>query len=372
MSDALWLEEALRLAHSARGRTSPNPAVGAVVVRDGAIVGRGWTHPAGSDHAEVVALREAGERARGGMLVVTLEPCCHHGRTPPCTDAIIAAGITAVRASMLDPNPRVAGQGVAALEAAGIPVRLGDGASEAAEIVRGFRTWIRTGRPFVAAKFAASLDGKIASQPGVQGWISSEESRAHAHLVRETLDAIVIGVATAIADDPHLTARPGGRFPADGHQPLRVVADSALRLPPSARMLREPGRTLVVHLTGASQARAATLADAGAELLALPERNGRVDLRALVEELGRRGALEVLLEGGGNLLGSAYDCEIVDFQYAYLAPLIVGGEQAVPAVGGAGVASIASAHRLVAPTVERLGRDILVSGWIAGHEGADV
>ncbi|MCS6801381.1 MAG: bifunctional diaminohydroxyphosphoribosylaminopyrimidine deaminase/5-amino-6-(5-phosphoribosylamino)uracil reductase RibD [Chloroflexota bacterium] len=364
--------EALRLARRARGRSSPNPPVGAVVVRDGTIVGRGWTQPAGSAHAEVIALREAGERARGATLFVTLEPCCHHGRTPPCTDAIVAAGIAAVEASILDPNPRVSGQGVATLRAAGVEVRLGRRAAEAREEIRGFRVWIRTGRPFVAAKFAASLDGKIAARPGRHEWISSEASRAHAHNVRAMLDAIVIGIGTALADDPQLTARPGGRFPDDGHQPLRVVVDSHLRLPPTAALLRQPGATVVAHRADAPPERAAALRAAGAELLALPDWQGKVDLRALIDELGRRGMLEVLLEGGGALLGSAYELGLVDFQYAYLAPVILGGVDAVPAVGGRGVESVGAGWRLVNPTVERLGSDILVSGWIAGRETADV
>jgi diaminohydroxyphosphoribosylaminopyrimidine deaminase/5-amino-6-(5-phosphoribosylamino)uracil reductase len=369
---AAAMDEALRLARRARGRSSPNPAVGAVIVRDGEIVGRGWTQPAGSAHAEVVALREAGERARGATLYVTLEPCSHQGRTPPCTEAILAAGITLVEVSILDPNPLVMGQGIARLRAAGVEVRLGLGAAAAREQIRGFRVWIRTGRPFVAAKFAASLDGKIAARPGLQGWISGEASRAHAHEVRDTIDAIVIGVGTALADDPQLTARPGGRFPEDGRQPLRVVVDSRLRLPPTAAMLRQPGATLVAHLAAAPAEPAAALRAAGAELLALPEWQGKVDLRALVDELGRRGMLEVLLEGGGALLGSAYELGLVDFQYAYLAPIILGGERAVPAVGGRGVETVEAGWRLLSPAVERLGSDILVSGWIAGREAADV
>ncbi|GIW05242.1 MAG: riboflavin biosynthesis protein RibD [Dehalococcoidia bacterium] len=366
------MDEALRLARRARGRSSPNPAVGAVVVRDGVIVGRGWTQPAGSAHAEVVALREAGERARGATLYVTLEPCCHHGRTPPCTEAILAAGIAVVEASILDPNPRVTGQGIATLRAAGVDVRLGRRADAAREQIRGFRVWIRTGRPFVAAKFAASLDGKIAARPGRHGWISSAASRAHAHEVRDTLDALIVGIGTALADDPHLTARPGGRFPADGRQPLRVVVDSRLRLPPTAAMLRQPGATLVAHLPDAPADRAAALHAAGAELLALPDWHGKVDLRALIDELGRRGLLEVLFEGGGTLLGAAYDHGLVDFHYAYLAPIILGGVDAVPAVGGQGVEMVDAAWRLTAPTVEQLESDILVAGWIAGREAADV
>lgn len=364
--------EALRLARCARGRSSPNPPVGAVVVRDGVIVGRGWTQPVGSDHAEVVALREAGDQARGATLYVTLEPCSHQGRTPPCVDAILAAGITVVEASILDPNPLVTGHGVERLRAAGVDVRLGRRAAEARDQIRGFRVWIRTGRPFVAAKFAASLDGKIAVRPGRREWISSEASRAHAHDVRATLDAIVIGIGTALADDPHLTARPGGRFPDDGHQPLRVVVDSHLRLPPTAALLRQPGATLVAHLSDAPEARAEALRAAGAELRAFPDWGGKVDLRALVDELGRRGLLEVLLEGGGALLGSAYELGLVDFQYAYLAPVILGGVDAVPAVGGRGVESVAAGWRLTDPTIEQLGSDILVAGWIAGREVVDV
>ncbi|GIW09207.1 MAG: riboflavin biosynthesis protein RibD [Dehalococcoidia bacterium] len=367
-----FMAEALALAQRVRGRTSPNPAVGAVVVADGTVIGRGATQPPGSHHAEVVALQQAGPRARGATLYVTLEPCCIFGRTPPCTDAILAAGIAEVHAATLDPNPQVHGRGVAVLEAHGVRVLLGEGEVEARALIRGFHKWVRTGQPLVIAKFAASLDGRIATRSGESQWITGAAAREHVHRVRDQLDALIIGVGTALADDPQLTARPGGHYPADGRQPLRVVVDSQLRLPPHARLLSQPGRTLIAHLDPAPAERAVALAATGAELLALPAQDGHVDLAALITELGRRGLLEVQIEGGSRLLGAAFDAGLVDAVSAYLAPIIIGGEDALPAVGGQGVARIAAAWRIAHPRLEQLGSDILITGMLVGREESNV
>lgn len=362
----VYMAEALRLAALAIGRTSPNPPVGAVLVRDGVVVGSGHTQPAGSWHAERMALNEAGERASGATLYVTLEPCCHTGRTPPCTEAIIEAGVAEVVVSTIDPNPRVAGRGIRQLEDAGIKVSIGLDEEESRLLIAGFAHWIRSGRPMVSAKFATSLDGKIATASGDSRWITGEAARERSHVFRDRVDAIVVGIGTALADDPALTARPGGLPPADGRQPIRVIVDSHLRLPPAAKVLRQPGQMLIAHAATHPE-RAAALRLAGAELLALPG-DGRVDLHALITELGLLGALEVLIEGGSTLLGAAFDADLVDRVYAYIAPMVLGGEAATTAVAGQGAASIPAAWRVRSPRIERLGDDVLIWGNLAGRD----
>ena len=248
------MRRALELARAAVGSTSPNPPVGAVVVRGGRIVGEGHTQPAGEDHAEKVALRQAGELARGSMLYVTLEPCSHHGRTPPCTDAIIASGVSEVCASVVDPNPQVSGRGLEQLRRAGISVTLGEGREDAEELIAPHTKFITTGTPLVTAKFAMSLDGKIATRTGDSKWITSEESRRYVHTLRAQSDAIMAGIGTVLADDPQLTARDADGAPLP-RQPLRVVVDSKGRLPADAALLRQPGRTLVFVSDEAAVAR---------------------------------------------------------------------------------------------------------------------
>ncbi|MCX6023116.1 MAG: bifunctional diaminohydroxyphosphoribosylaminopyrimidine deaminase/5-amino-6-(5-phosphoribosylamino)uracil reductase RibD [Chloroflexi bacterium] len=359
------MRSALRLAWSALGRVSPNPAVGAVIVRDGIVVGRGATQPPGQAHAEIMALREAGERARGATMFVTLEPCSHFGRTPPCAEALIAAGVAAVEVATLDPNPAVHGRGVARLRDAGIPVSVGAGEMEAQEITAGFRKHITTGLPLVFAKFAASLDGRVATHTGDSKWITGPLARAYAHKVRAQVDAILVGVDTVLADDPQLTARLGGRTAA--RQPLRVVLDARARTPITARMLSEPGATMIAVTEAAPPERRAALQEAGAEVFtvpARPETEGMVDIAALLRELGRRDVTAVLVEGGGRVLGSVFDAGLADRVLAFLAPVVIGGSAAVPAVAGLGAATMAAAHRLENVQVRRLGPDLLVTGSV--------
>ncbi|MBI3979008.1 MAG: bifunctional diaminohydroxyphosphoribosylaminopyrimidine deaminase/5-amino-6-(5-phosphoribosylamino)uracil reductase RibD [Chloroflexi bacterium] len=362
------MERALALARRARGRTSPNPAVGAVVVRDGAVVGEGFTQPPGQAHAEVVALCQAGLLAPGATLYVTLEPCCFHGRTPPCTAAIIAAGIAEVHLATLDPNPRVAGRGQAELERAGIATVLGNCAEAAREQIEGFSQLITSGRPWVTAKFAMSLDGKIATRTGDTRWITGPAARRRVHELRDDLDAVLVGVETALADDPQLTVRLDGTA-RDDRQPLRVVADSRGRLPLGARMLGEPGRTLVATTAVSSDIWRQALAARGVEVVVLPaDAAGRVDLPALLQALGARGIADLLVEGGGRLLGALFEAQLVDKVYAFVAPVIIGGEGAPSPVRGIGADRLADAWQLRRVRVEQVGPDLLILGYVNDHE----
>lgn len=278
-----YMQRAVALARQALGNTSPNPAVGVVIVKDGAIVGEGHTQPAGGWHAEVMALRQAGEAARGGTIYVSLEPCCHHGRTPPCTQAIITAGLTEVHIATLDPNPLVSGRGKAALEAAGIRTQVGEHEEEALELNEAYCKFITSRLPFVTAKFAMSLDGKIATKTGDSRWITGEEARRYVHRLRSTSDAIMVGVNTIISDDPQLTAREDIDEGADQlRQPLRVIVDSRGRIPASARIFHMPGKTLIAVTASVEPAKERELREAGAEVLTLPARRGRVDLPELL------------------------------------------------------------------------------------------
>ena len=355
------MREALSEAALAQGTTAPNPPVGAVVVSEGEIVGRGYTQPPGGDHAEVGALREAGERARGATVYVTLEPCSHTGRTPPCSDALIAAGVAAVRYAIEDPDSRVAGSGGRALREAGIEAIEGDGADEASYQLAGYLKHRRSGLPLVIVKFAASLDGRIAASSGDSRWVSGPETLAWAHEQRPTLDAIVVGSNTVVVDDPQLTARPGGSSEG-AHQPLRIVLDSRGRTPEDAAVLGGESSTLIATTEASAVEWRERMAARGAELLVLPQSGGHVDLAALLRELGKRGMLTVLFEGGGLVLGSLFDRRLVDRVHAVIAPVVIGARDAPSAVAGEGVERMAQAPRLRDVTVERLGDDTLISG----------
>ncbi len=370
------MARALELATRVLGRTAPNPPVGAVVVRNGAIVGEGYHPGAGQPHAEAVALAEAGERARGATLFVTLEPCAHHGRTPPCTEAILAAGVAEVHYTIDDPDPRVSGRGRRALEAAGVRVAAGERAGQAAELLRGYLARQCTGRPWVSAKYAMSLDGKIATRTGDSRWISSDVSRRYVHALRDRVDAIVVGIGTVLADDPSLTVRP---TPPDGRQPLRVVVDSRLRLPPDAALAGPalaPGTT-VAHVADDladdpadrdRPRRAEVLRDRGLELLPLPpDPAGRVNLGSLLAELGSRGMNEVLVEGGGELLAGFLRAGLVDEIEACVAPVLVGGDEAPSPIRGRGIGRIEEAPRWTIVDVTPRAADI----WLRARPQLD-
>ena len=355
-----YMQRALALAGQALGRVSPNPAVGAVLVRDGRVVGEGFTRPPGGPHAEVVALEQAGEAARGATLYVSLEPCCHQGRTPPCTDAIIAAGVAEVHMAILDPDPNVNGRGRGELAAAGIAVQVGE-CEEARRLNEAYIKHRTTGLPFVIAKFAASLDGRIAAASGDSRWISGPQSLQWAHEQRTTVDAIMVGANTILVDNPQLTARPGGQE--SERQPLRVVVDSGDRTPANACVLQGPGRALIATSEGSEPSWRQALEAAGAEVLVLPGDGDSLDLGALLKALAERGVLSLLVEGGGILLGSVFDQGLVDKVQVIIAPMIIGAVEAPAAVAGRGAHRLAQAWRLRDVTVERLGDDILITGY---------
>ena len=358
------MQRAIELARSATGTVSPNPAVGAVVVSDGKVVGEGHTQPPGGAHAEVEALRRAGSRAAGAVLYTTLEPHAHYGRTPPCTQAIIDAGIAEVRSAVTDPNPRVNGAGFARLREAGIAVRVGECAEHAQELIEAYAKHVVTGMPFVTAKFASSLDGKIATATGDSRWITSVEARAYAHELRAASDAVMVGIGTALADDPQLTARDAHGKPL-ARQPMRVVVDSTGRLPSTARMLAEPGET-VVAVARAPDVRCRALERAGARVVRASSDDSGVDLSALLAELGRGDTTSVLVEGGGILLGSLFDAGLVDKVVGFVAPTIIGGAEAPSPVAGAGARRIADAVRLSRVRTLHLGRDVAIVGYCEG------
>lgn len=356
-----FMSQALRLARRGLGRTSPNPMVGALVVRHGRVAGRGFHHRAGGPHAEVLALRQAGARARGATLYVTLEPCAHTGRTPPCADAVIAAGISRVVAAMRDPNPRTNGRGCRRLRAAGVRVTEGVLRREAQALNETFSTRMTRRRPFVSVKVAQSLDGKIATAAGQSRWISGRAARAFVHRLRAQADAVLVGVNTVLADDPRLTAR--GRTARRPRPLLRVVADGALRTPSSARLFtQQPSSVVIATTSRAPSSRARRLAACGAHVVRLPARRGGVDLRALCRYLARREVNHLLIEGGGEVIASALADRLVDRVYWMQAPILIGGRTAPGSVGGAGVSALARAIRLAAVHTRRLGNDWLVEG----------
>jgi diaminohydroxyphosphoribosylaminopyrimidine deaminase / 5-amino-6-(5-phosphoribosylamino)uracil reductase len=364
MNSRHHMECALSLARLAVGYTSPNPAVGAVVIKDGFVVGMGYTRPAGSDHAEVTALRQAGDRAQRASMYVTLEPCPHYGRTPPCTEAIIEAGVSEVNVALIDPNPLVCGRGVNRLNEKGIKTHVGMCQQEAYDINEAYIKHVTTGLPFVVAKFAMSLDGKIATKTGDSKWITKEETRKYAHGLRHTADAIMVGINTVLADDPHLTARGcGGRGGVGKKQPLRLVVDSKGKVPLTARVFEPPGEALVAVAAPFDPARKEKLVEAGAEVVELPAKDESVDIAEFLRFLGRRKVASILVEGGGRLLGTLFDEDLVDKVMAFISPIIIGGRKAV-SVQGSGVENVAQALRLKRVDFKSLGDDILVSGYV--------
>ncbi len=360
-----YMEYALSLARLATGYTSPNPAVGAVIVKDGIVVGMGYTQPVGSDHAEVMALRQAGDRARGATMHVTLEPCCHFGRTPPCTQAIIDAGVAEVHIALLDPNPLISERGVRELNEAGIKTCVGACQQEAYEINEAYIKYITTGLPFVMAKFAMSIDGKIATRTGDSRWIGSDGARKYVYTLRYTVDAIMVGVNTVIVDNPRLTARGcGGKGGTGKKQPLRLVVDSKGRVPLDAHIFEQPGEVLLAVVEPFDHEKKEEFTQTGAEVLEVPGEGGLVDIEALLRILGKREVVAILVEGGGKLLGSLFDHHLVDKVLAFISPIIIGGDKAKSAVGGNGVNNIAEALHLNQVSMRSFGDDILVSGYV--------
>jgi diaminohydroxyphosphoribosylaminopyrimidine deaminase/5-amino-6-(5-phosphoribosylamino)uracil reductase len=362
-NDERYMKMALGLAAKSAGWVSPNPMVGAVVVQAGEVVGRGWHRRYGAPHAEVEALMAAGDLSRGATLYVTLEPCNHHGKTPPCTEAILAAGVKRVVAATTDPNRRVSGGGAAFLRERGLQVEVGLLAEEVRHLNEAWFAWVETGLPFVIVKAACSLDGKIATRTGDSKWLTGEAARAFGHRLRHECDAILVGIGTVLADDPQLTARLTRRRALD---PIRVVLDSHLRTPLSAHLLHvsSPVTTWVACTETAPAEKIKALEALGAEVLVLPAENNRVALRPLLDELGRRRVQSLLVEGGAEVLGAFLDQRRVDKFYFFYAPKILGGKDAYPAVAGRGAATLAEAHQARNLSLRRLGPDLLVRGYL--------
>jgi diaminohydroxyphosphoribosylaminopyrimidine deaminase/5-amino-6-(5-phosphoribosylamino)uracil reductase len=362
-----YMEQALSMAKLALGQVSPNPAAGAVIVKNGEVIGKGYTQPPGSSHAEIVALQQAGPEAKGATLYVTLEPCCHYGRTSPCTQSIITAGISEVHMAILDPNPAVNGKGKAELENAGIKTFLGECEKKAREINEAYIKFQLTGLPFITIKYAMSLDGKIATWTGDSKWISGEESRHFVHNMRYINDAIMAGVNTVLADDPQLTARcGGGRGGTAKKQPLRIIIDGMGLTPVTAKVFTEPGKTLLVLGRKTTEMEREAYCRVGAELFEIPSENGYIELKILMEELGKRQIMSILVEGGSILFGSLFDQKLVDKVAIFVAPIIIGGEKAKTAIGGRGVDKVMDAVKLKNISEERFGDDVMFVGYIKG------
>ncbi len=370
-----FMLRALELARELQGRVSPGPSVGAVVAKEGRVIGEGSYHGRGTPHAEVAALAATTEDPRGATIYATLEPCCHRGSTGPCTGAMLAAGVQEVHFSHVDPDPRVSGQGQAQLEAAGVRIVVGEGEDEARRINEGYLMHRTQGRPFVIAKFAASLDGKIAATSGDSRWVSGPETRAWSHELRTRIDAIAVGVSTVLIDDPQLTARldpsaGSGQAQLAEHQPLRIVIDSRGRTPKDAGVLSCGTPTMIATTDASPEAWRVAMTQAGARVEVLPvDGAGRVSLPALLKHLGESYILTMLVEGGGVLHGSFFDEGLVDKVHAVVAPLIVGGD-APSAVVGRGAERMADALRLNDVTVEHLGGDLLITGYTSARASA--
>jgi diaminohydroxyphosphoribosylaminopyrimidine deaminase/5-amino-6-(5-phosphoribosylamino)uracil reductase len=364
-TDEAWMARAVALAEGGRGATSPNPLVGAVLVRDGRVVGEGFHQAAGRAHAEVVALTAAGAEAAGATCYVSLEPCAHQGRTPPCADALVAAGVARVVAAMSDPDPRVDGAGLTRLRAAGVAVELGVGAELAAEQNAAYLTHRRLGRPRVTLKAAASLDGKVAAPDGTSQWITGPAARADGHRLRAEADAVAVGAGTALADDPRLTVRLPGHA---GRQPLRVLVDAGGRVGADGHLLDGEAETLVATTAAAPATAVDAWKAAGAEILVCESAPAGVNLEHLATELGARGVLELLVEGGPRLQASLWAAGLADRLVWYLAPLAMGGDTAPGLLGGAGAATLAAARRLRLASVDRLGDDLRVVAYPCSEE----
>lgn len=358
------MAHALRLAACGRGYTSPNPMVGAVIVKNGRVIAEGFHQRYGGPHAEAAALEAATEPVDGATLFVTLEPCCHYGKTPPCTDAIIRAGIAKVVIAMEDPNPIVSCKGKRLLEESGIKVESGILGDAAVRLNEWYVKFITTGRPFFTAKAAMTLDGKIATRTGGSRWVTSEEARKYVHWLRAGVDAVMVGSGTVKADDPLLTTRLDA---GNGRDATRIIIDGDAAVSPESRVfkLSANSRTVVVVKTTAADNRKSLLLKAGAELIEIEPVNGKIDLGQLAKVLGSRGIASVMIEGGGGLLAAAFDAGIVDKVLFFIAPKIFGGKDAPTPVEGFGIAEVADAIKIQDFTARMIGEDILIEGYVS-------
>jgi diaminohydroxyphosphoribosylaminopyrimidine deaminase/5-amino-6-(5-phosphoribosylamino)uracil reductase len=364
--DEQWMKRAIRLAEKGRGRTSPNPMVGAVIVKEGIVIGEGYHAKAGEAHAEIIALRKAGEEAKGSTLYLNLEPCTHYGRTPPCAPVIIEAGVRRVVIGIEDPNPLIKGKGMESLRKAGLEVEVGILEKECQKLNEAFYKYIVKREPFVILKVAATLDGRIATRDGESKWISGETSRRFVHRLRDQVDGVVVGIGTILKDDPMLTARVRG-----GRDPLRVVLDSRLRIPEDAKVIKvDPSKTIIATTELAARDKRQRLEKMGVQILILDSKHERVSLKPLLSKLGEMGIMSILVEGGSQVNGSFLDEGLIDKLLLFLSPKLIGDDQAIGIFGGKGVTRLKDAVHLRELRVRRIGGDILIEGYVG--EGTEL
>jgi len=360
VDDERWMRRALHLAEKGRGRTSPNPLVGAVLVKDGQIIGEGYHTKAGESHAEIVALGKAGDKARGATLYLNLEPCTHYGKTPPCAPAVIEAGVSRVVVGMEDPNPRVTGKGVASLMEAGLDVKMGILERECRKLNEAFCKYISHQVPFVILKVAATLDGKVATRNGESKWITGEVSRRFVHRIRDQVDGVIVGIRTVLKDDPMLTARIKG-----GKDPFRIVLDSRLRIPENSKMIEaSPSKAIIATTEIAPQRKIESLEKKGVRVLIFGSKMGKVDLKACLSKLGEMGMMSLLVEGGSQVSGSFLDEGLVDKILLFFSPKLIGDSLAPGIFGGEGTHQLRDAFSITELKIRRMGEDILLEGYL--------
>lgn len=362
MDDEKYMRLALKLAIKAKGRTSPNPLVGAVIIKDNRIIGQGFHKKVGKPHAEINALDISGRRARGATLYLNLEPCTHFGRTPPCTERIISSKIKKVVVAIIDPNPLNCSRGVKKLRKAGIEVKVGVLEEEAKKINESYIQYITTKKPFVILKTAMSLDGKIATKTGDSKWITNKSSRKYVHQLRNEVDAILIGVETVLRDDPLLTVR-SSEFGVR-NQPVRIVVDSRARIPMGARALNQEALTIVATTKFASKRKIKTLEKKGARILIIKDRDKKVNLKELLKRLGGLEITSLLVEGGGRINASFLENGLVNKVLFFIAPKIIGGAKATAPVEGEGIKRIKDAIKLKNISIKKFGEDVLIEGYV--------
>jgi diaminohydroxyphosphoribosylaminopyrimidine deaminase/5-amino-6-(5-phosphoribosylamino)uracil reductase len=358
--DERWMKRVLHLAEKGRGRTSPNPMVGAILVKDGEVAGEGYHAKAGEAHAEIIALQQAREEARGAMLYLNLEPCMHYGKTPPCAPQVIESGVKRVVIGMEDPNPLVKGKGIEMLRRAGLDVEVGILEKECQRLNEAFCKYILKKEPFVILKVAATLDGKLATRNSDSKWISGEASRRFVHKLRDQVDGVLVGIGTVLKDDPQLTARIKG-----GRNPYRIVLDSRLRIPEEAKVIgTSPSKAIIAATEFAPKDKIEKLGKRGVQVLILDSQEGKINLKACLSKLGEIGMMSLLVEGGSQINGSFLDEGLIDKLLLFLSPKLIGDHQALGIFGGRGVSSLDEAVALKGMKIRRVGEDILLEGYL--------
>lgn len=362
MSDEKQMKRAIKLAEKGRGRTSPNPMVGAVLVKNDKVIAEGFHEAAGKPHAEAVALQKAGDGAKNSTLYVTLEPCCIWGRTPPCVGMIVSAKVAKVVVGMIDPNPKVSGKGIRQLEMAGVEVETGLLAGEIARQIETYIRYMSSGHPFVLLKAGASLDGRLATSRGDSKWITSEESRLRVHQIRNEYDAVLVGIGTVLNDNPLLTVRLESK---KTKNPVRVIIDSLARIPFSAQVVSTAKEvpTILATTEQASMEKIRTLQELGLGIVITGSKNGHVDLEQLLAKLAERDITSLMVEGGSRLNGALFEAGLVDKLVFFYSPMLIGGQEAPAMIGGKGTETLSGALKLEISQVERVGEDIMVTAY---------